>query len=182
MTHYMHDIILLLKPGATVSKEQIRQVMASIDPNLPVSLIQSLRDQVEGAFRQQRLIARLTGLFALLSVVLAAIGIYGVVAYNAGRRTAEIGVRMALGANRLNVIGLVLRGALSLIALGLLFGLLLAYGAAQLLGSQLYGTNPYDPAVMALAILALSASALLASFIPAIRASFLSPLEALRTE
>ncbi len=182
MTHYMHDVILLLKPGVTVSSEQIRQVVASIDPNLPVNLVQSLRDQVQGAFRQQRLIARLTELFALLSVLLAAIGIYGVTAYNAGRRTTEIGVRMALGANRLSVIGLVLRSALSLIALGLFFGLPLAYGAAQVLGNQLYGTNPYNPVVTAIAILALSTAALLASFIPAVRASLLSPLEALRTE
>jgi predicted permease len=181
-THYMHDVILLLKPGATVSTEQIRRVVASIDPNLPVNLVQSLRDQVEGAFRQQRLIARLTGLFALLSLLLAAIGIYGVIAYDAGRRTTEIGVRMALGANRLDVIGLVIRGAISLIVLGLVFGLPLAYGAAQVLGNQLYGTNPYDPGIAGVAILALSAAALIASFIPALRASLLSPLQALRTE
>ena len=182
LTHYMHDIILLLKPGATVSSEQIRQVMASIDPNLPVNVIRTLRDQIAGAFMQQRLIARLTSLFAILSVVLAAIGIYGVIAYNAGRRTMEIGVRMALGADRLHVVGLILRGALVLIFLGLLFGLPLAFGAGQLLGSQLYGMDPYDPAVVVLAILALSCSALIASFIPALRASLLSPLEALRTE
>lgn len=182
ITHYMHDVILLLKPGATVSSEQIRRVVASVDPNLPVNFVGSLRDQVDRAFTQQRLIARLTGLFALLSLVLAAIGIYGVTAYNAGRRTTEIGLRMALGANRLNVIGLVLRGALPLIALGLLFGLPLAYGAAQVLGNQLYGTNPYNPVVTAVAIVALSAAALIASFIPALRASLLSPLEALRTE
>lgn len=182
MTHYMHDVILLLKPGATVSTEQVRQVVASIDPNLPVNLVRTMRDQVDGAFRQQRLIARLTGLFALLSVLLAAIGIYGVTAYNAGRRTTEIGVRMALGANRLDVVGLILRVALSLVGFGLLFGLPLTYGAAQVLGNQLYGTNPYNPVVTAIAILALSASALIASFIPALRASLLSPLQALGTE
>ena len=122
LTHYMHDIILLLKPGATVSSEQVRQVMTAIDPNLPVNRVRSMRDQVAGAFRQQRLIARLTSLFAILSVVLAAVGIYGVIAYNAGQRTAEIGVRMALGADRVNVVGLVLRGAIGLIVLGLLLG------------------------------------------------------------
>jgi predicted permease len=182
LTHYMHDVILVLKPGAAVSREQIRQVMASIDPNLPVNSIRSLREQVAGAFRQQRLIARLTSLFAIVSVVLAAIGIYGVIAYNAGRRTTEIGVRMALGANRLDVIGLILRSASALIILGLLFGLPLTYGAARVLGNQLYGTNPYDPVVMALAIMALTSTALIASFIPALRASLLSPLKALRSE
>jgi predicted permease len=137
VTHYMHDVILLLKPGATISREQIRRAMASVDPNLPVISVRSLREQVEGAFRQQRLIARLTALFAILSVVLSAIGIYGVIAYNASRRTSEIGVRMALGANRLDVVGLILRGAGALILLGLLFGLPLSYGAAKLLGNQL---------------------------------------------
>lgn len=182
LTHYMHDVALLLKPGAKVSKEQIQRAVSSVDPNLPVDLVQSLRDQVAGSFRRQRLIARLTCLFAILSVILAAIGIYGVIAYNTGRRTTEIGVRMALGADRFNVVVLVLRGALILIAGGVLIGIPLSYGAARVLGSQLYGMNPYDPLVMALAILVLSVSALIASFIPALRASLLSPLEALRTE
>lgn len=182
VTHYMHDVILQLKPGVAVSDEQIRQVVASIDPNLPVNLIQTLRDQIEGGFLQQRLIAQLTGLFALLSVVLAAIGTYGVTAYNSGRRTTEIGVRMALGANRAHVIGLILHNAVVLIAISLVFGLPLTYGAAKLLGSQLYETDPYNPAVIVFAVLALSCSALVASFIPALRASLLSPVEALRTE
>jgi predicted permease len=182
LTHYMHDVILLLKPGATVSREQIRQAMASIDPNLPVSLVQNLSDQVASNFRQQRLIARLTSLFAILSVVLAAIGTYGVIAYDAGQRTSEIGVRMALGAGRLDVIALIVRGATALIVLGLLLGLPLTYGAARVLGNQLYGTSPYDPAVMAVAILTLTSSALIASLIPALRSSLLSPLRALRSE
>ncbi len=182
LTHYMHDIILLVKPGANVSSQHIRQVMASIDPNLPVSMVRSLRDQVESAFKQQRLIACLTSLFAILSVILAAIGIYGVIAYNAGRRTTEIGVRLALGADRLDVIGLVLRGAIGLIGFGLLFGLPITYGAAILLENQLYGTNPYDLTVTAAAILTLGLSALIASLIPALRASSLSPLKALRSE
>jgi ABC-type antimicrobial peptide transport system permease subunit len=131
--------------------------------------------------------ARLTGLFALLSVVLAAIGTYGVIAYNAGRRTTEIGVRMALGAKRLDVIGLdviglVLHGAVRLLVLGLLFGLPLTYGAAKMLGNQLYGTDPYNRVITVVAILVLSCSALIASFIPAVRASLLSPVGALRTE
>jgi predicted permease len=182
ITHYMHDVILVLKPGATISSEQIRHIIASIDPNLPVNLIRTMRDQVAGSFRQQRLIARLTSLFAVLSVVLAAIGIYGVIAYSVGRRTTEIGVRLALGADRLDVIGLVLRSAVGLIVFGLLFGLPLTYAASQVLGNQLYGTNPYDPVVIAIAVLALAGSALLASFIPAVRASSLSPVKALRSE
>lgn len=182
VTHYLHDIILHLKPGATVSDQQIRKLLASIDPNLPVNLVRSLRNQIQGAFPQQRLLARLTGLFALLSVVLAAMGTYGVIAYNAGRRTMEIGVRIALGASRRDVIGLLLHHATGLIALALLLGLPLTFGAAKLLGNQLYGTDAYNPVIILLAALTLSFSALIASFIPAVRASLLSPLDALRTE
>ena len=91
--------------------------MASVDPNLPIISIRTLREQVAGQFTQQRLIARLTSFFGVLSLVLASIGLYGVTAYNAGRRTNEIGVRMALGADRGHVVPLVLRGALALIRL-----------------------------------------------------------------
>jgi ABC-type antimicrobial peptide transport system permease subunit len=180
LTHYMHDVIIVSKPGATVSKEQVRQAMASTDPNLPLITTRSLREQVAGTFKQQRLLARLTSTFAFLSVALAAIGIYGVIAYNAGRRTTEIGVRMALGANRNNVVGLILRGAAALILVGLLCGLPLTYGAARVLGSQLYGTNPYDPLVLFVAIVTLTSAAMLAAFVPALRASLRSPIEALR--
>ena len=117
-THYLHDVILLLKPGAVISREKIKQAVAAIHPNLPVGSVRSLREQVADAFRQQRLIARLTSFFAILSVVLAAIGIYGVIAYDAGQRTSEVGVRMALGAGRIDVITLIIRGAAALILLG----------------------------------------------------------------
>ena len=133
-------------------------------------------------FSQQRLIARLTSLFGILSLVLASIGIYGVTAYSAGSRTNEIGVRMALGATRGHVVRLVLWSALPLIGGGLFFGLPLTLAAGRFLGSQLYGMNPYDPMVTLAAVLALGVSALVASLIPALRASFVSPFEALRAE
>ena len=91
--------------------------MAAVDPNLPVISIRPLSEQVTGVFRQQRLIARLTSLFGILSLLLACIGMYGVTAYNAGCRTTEIGVRMALGANRSDAVRLILQGAFGLIAL-----------------------------------------------------------------
>jgi ABC-type antimicrobial peptide transport system permease subunit len=133
-------------------------------------------------FGQQRLIARLTSLFGILSLVLASIGLYGVTAYNAGRRTNEIGLRMALGASRGNVVALVLRGAFGLIALGLLLGVPLSAVAGRFLGHQLYGLNPYNPAVIAVAVAALGCSALIASLVPAFRASSISPVQALRSE
>ncbi len=104
------------------------------------------------------------------------------IAYNAGRRVNEVGVRIALGATRGDVVRLVLRGAFGLILAGLSIGLPLTFVAGRLLGSQLYGMNPYSPAVTVAAIVTLGVSALLASIVPAIRASLISPLDALRTE
>jgi ABC-type antimicrobial peptide transport system permease subunit len=156
--------------------------VASADPNLPIISIQTLAEQVAGQFLQQRLIAQLTSFFGILSLVLASIGLYGVTAYNAGRRVGEIGVRMALGATRAQVAALVLRGAFALVAAGLVVGLPLALAAGRFLGSQLYGLNPYDPAVIVAAVLILGFSALVASLIPAVRASLISPAEALRAE
>ena len=156
--------------------------MASVDPNLPIISIHTLRDQVTGQFTSQRLIARLTSFFGILSLVLASIGLYGVTAYNAGSRTNEIGVRMALGANRSNVVALVLRGAFGLILIGLLTGLPLTFAAGRFLGNQLYGMDPYNPIVTLVAAATLALSALIASLIPALRASSISPMEALRAE
>ena len=181
-SHYLGDIVLLPHPRAHISDSQIRRVLATVDPNLPVIATRTLRDQVESNFRDQRLIARLTSFFGLLSLLLAAIGLYGLTAYNAAQRTSEIGVRMALGADRRQILQLVLRGALTLIAIGLAIGLPLSLAAGKFLGSQLYGSNPYNPAVIAISIAALALSALLAALLPALRASSISPLDALRTE
>jgi predicted permease len=179
---YLSDIVILTKPGVSLTSASIRQAMASVDPNLPLVSIRSLREQVAGQFTQQRLIARLTSFFGILSLVLASIGLYGVTAYNAGRRINEVGVRMALGANRGHVVWLVVRGAFVLIACGLLLGLPLAFAAGRLLASQLYGLNPYNPVVTLAAVVALGLSALVASFVPAVRASLISPMDALRTD
>jgi len=179
---FLHDIVIFAGPGPGLSTTRIRHAMASVDPNMPIISIRTLREQVAGQFSQQRLIARLTSFFGVLSLVLASIGLYGVTAYNAGLRVGEIGVRMALGADRGDIVTLVLRGALMLIVLGLLIGLPLTFAAGKVLGSQLYGMNPYNPVVTSVAVLALGLSAMLASLIPAFRASLISPLDALRVE
>ena len=181
-SHYFHDIIILLHPGAMISEEQVRLSMASIDPRLPVISMRSLREQVAANFSQQRLIARLTSLFGIVALVLASVGVYGITAFNAGSRTSEIGIRMALGAGRASILRLILSGGLVLISCGLLLGMPLTLAAGRFLGSQLYGINHYDPFVIAVAVLALGFSALLAALIPAIRASSISPLHALRAE
>lgn len=173
---------MVTRPGTSFPTAQVRQAMASIDPNLPIISIRTLKEQVAGRFNQQRLIARLTSFFGALALILASIGVYGVMAYNVSSRTNEIGVRMALGADRRHVVALVLRGALALISLGLLVGVPLALAAGRFLGSQLYGLDPYDPMIVASAILALASSALVAALIPAFRASSISPLQALRTD
>jgi ABC-type antimicrobial peptide transport system permease subunit len=181
-SHYLHDIVIVTKPGATISEVEVRNTIASVDPNLPVISVRALKEQVAGQFNQQRLIARLTSFFGLLSLVLASIGVYGVTAYNAGRRVNEIGVRMALGANRSDIVTLILRGAFILILYGLLVGLPATFAIGRFLGSQLYGTNPYNPELTLVAVTVLGLSALIASLIPALRASLISPSEALRAE
>ena len=179
---FLHDIVLVTRPGASLSLARVRQAVASVDPNLPVIAIRPLREQVASQLTQQRLIARLTSLFGSLSLVLASIGLYGVTAHNVGRRVSEIGVRMALGADRGHILRLVLRGAFGLILFGLFIGLPLTFAAGRLLGNQLYGVSPYDPGVILAAVLILGLSAMAASLIPALRASSISPLEALRYE
>ena len=181
-SHFLHDIVIVTAPGTSLSYPQVRQVMASVNPSLPIISIQALKDQVSGQFRQQRLIAGLTSFFGILSLVLASIGLYGVTAYNAARRTNEIGVRMALGATRLQAGALIVRGAFVLVAIGLAVGFPLALLTGRFLGSQLYGLSPYNPAVILAAVLTLGLSALVASLIPAFRTSSIAPAEALRIE
>ncbi len=179
---FLHDIVILARPGARLSAAALREAMTSVDPGLPIIAIQTVREKVDLQFTHQRLIARLTSFFGALSLILASIGLYGVIAYNVGRRVNEVGVRMALGATRGDVVRLVIRGAFGLIAAGLSIGLPLTLAAERLQGSQLYGMNPYSPPVTIGAIAVLGLSALLASIVPAIRASSISPLDALRTE
>jgi predicted permease len=159
-----------------------RRTLADINPDLTIESFRSLDYQVADNFNQERLITRLTGLFGLLALALASVGLYGITAYSVARRTSEIGLRMALGANRGDVVALVLRKALLLVALGLAIGVPVALLGGRLMASQLYGVRPYDPISLAAAVLLLSAFAALAGFIPARRAASIEPMNALRTE
>jgi hypothetical protein len=181
-SHVLRDIIIVTRPGAQVSVAVLQQAITSVDAALPLISIRPLTEQVARGFGQQRLIARLTSFFSVLSLALASIGLYGVTAYNAGRRTSEIGVRVALGATRGDVVRLVVRSALALVAIGLLVGLPLTFAAGRFLGTQLYGSSPDNPAAIVAAVLALAVSGLVAACIPALRASTVSPLTALRSE
>ena len=179
---FLHDIVILSVPGARVSDTQIRQTMASLDPNLAIISIRALKEKVATRLTQQQLIAHLTSLFGVLSLVLASIGLYGITNYNVGWRTGEIGVRMALGASRGQVVRLVLRGAFLLIALGLLLGIPLSLATGRVLTALLYGLNPYDPILLTIAIALLGLSALIATLAPALRATKVNPIVALRYE
>jgi predicted permease len=160
----------------------VRHTLANINPNLTVLDFKSLDYQVAGNFNQERLIARLTTLFGMLALVLASVGLYGITAYSVARRTSEIGLRMALGANRGNVVALVLRGASLQVGLGLAIGIPVALLGGHFMASQLYGVRTYDPLTMLGAVLVLSAFAGIAGFIPARRAASIEPMNALRME
>ena len=181
-SHFLRDIVIVTQPGASLPFEQVRQAIASVDPSLPIANVRTMSEQVSSQFTQQRLIARLTSFFGVLSLVLASIGLYGVTAYNAGRRTGEIAVRMALGARRGDVIRLVLRGAFVLILIGLGLGLPLTFAVGGLLRTQLYGMGPYNLGVTAVSVVVLGLATLVASAVPALRASGISPAGALRAE
>jgi predicted permease len=181
-SHFLRDIVILIQPGADLSSRRVRQAIASVDPSLPIANVRTMGEQVSSEFTQQRLIARLTSFFGVLSLVLASVGLYGVTAYNAGRRTGEIGVRIALGATRGEVIRLVLRGAFVLTLIGLGLGLPLTLVVGRFLRSQLYGMEPYNLGVIAVSVVVLGLAALVASLAPALRAGEISPARALRAE
>ena len=181
-SHFLHDIIVRTQPGVKLREEQVRRALAAVDPRLPVIRMQSLSDQVATSFAQQRLIAQLTSLFGALALILASIGLYGVTAYNAGSRTTEIGVRMALGADRGNAMALILGGALRQIVIGLALGVPLALASGRFIASELYGVNQYNPGIIAVSVAAIGISASVAALIPALRATLISPIQALRAE
>jgi len=181
-SHFMGDIELRVAGKPENLEPAVRRALADIDPNLTVLDIVSLSEQLDRNFNQDRLIARLTELFGLLALVLACVGLYGVTAYSVARRTSEIGIRMALGADRRNVLGLVLRGALIQLGLGLAIGIPVALAGGRLAANQLYGVKSHDPAILGLAVVVLAACALLAAFVPARRAASIDPMQALRTE
>ncbi len=161
---------------------QVRQELASIDPNLSIIEMRSFGEQVSRVFNQERLIARLTELFSLLALLLASIGLYGVTAYNIARRTSEIGIRMALGANRGDVVSMVLRGAFGQIGLGLIVGVPLVIMAGRLMASKLYGVRAFNPLILGAAVVVLALCAFVAGLVPARRAASIEPVDALRTQ
>jgi predicted permease len=179
---FIHAMLLNFNAPQQNVEGIIRRTLAGIDPNLTVVNLQSFDAQVAGNFNEDRLIARLTSLFGILALILASVGLYGVMSYFVARRTSEIGVRMALGATRSSVLAMVLRGALWQILIGLGLGIPTALFAGHLMASQLYGIGGYDPLALVGATLVLGLCATTAGFIPARRAAVIEPMQALRTE
>ena len=182
MSLFINSITLNFSTPPQNVDSLVRRNLADIDPNLTIIDLHSLDQQVADNFTQERLIARLTTLFGLLALVLAAVGLYGITSYAVARRTSEIGLRMALGADRSNVVNMVMRGAFIQVGLGLVIGIPIALIGARAMADQLYGVRGWDPMSMGIAIAVLSAAAALAGFIPARRAASIEPMEALRIE
>jgi ABC-type antimicrobial peptide transport system permease subunit len=160
----------------------IRRELRDMDPNVPVLRVRMIEEYLNNALGSERLIAFLSGFFGILALGLAAVGLYGVVAYAVTQRTREIGIRMALGAQRRDVVRMVVRESLVPVFLGLVVGLIAALILVRLIASLLYGVAPSDPGSILLALGAMLAVALLASTIPARRAADVPPMTALRYE
>ena len=160
----------------------VGDTLASINPNLTIVKFQTFQQQIDDRFIQERLIARLTSLFGLLALLLAAIGLYGVTAHTVVRRTTEIGIRMALGAARARVIGTVVRGAMLQAVTGLAIGVPLAIFCVRYVKSQLYEITTVSVPLIAIAIAVLVSAAAIAGFIPALRAAAIDPVRALRAD
>jgi len=181
-SHFIGGIILVTNLSPGVLEAQLTRMLADIDPNLTINSIRTMQQQIDLRFDQERAVASLAALFGIVALILAAVGLYGVTAYTVAQRTNEIGIRMALGADRPNVIQLVLRGAFKRVLIGLLLGLPLAVGAGRLISAQLYGVTSWDPLALAVAAGALAICSFFAAIIPANRAASISPMNALRSE
>jgi predicted permease len=168
--------------GLDTPATQLRRELAGVDRRVGIIGMVQLQDQIDASLLAEALIANLSSLFGLLALLLSAVGLYGVVAYTSSQRTAEIGVRMALGADRRSVLWLVLRQVIVLVLSGLLLGGPVAFVASRLIRTQLYGLTPHDPLAIVFAAVVLCAVALVAGGIPARRASRIDPIAALRAE
>jgi predicted permease len=174
------EVRTAVAPSQLVST--VRQVLAEADPALPVYDIVPLEERLERGLTNDKLVANLTTAFGTIALVLAALGLYGTISYGVARRVTELGVRMALGANRSNVLWLVIGEALTLVAIGAAVGIPLAFAAGRSIGSMLHGVRPLDPMAYAAGAVALVVVASLAAFVPAHRASRIDPMVALRAE
>jgi putative ABC transport system permease protein len=184
--HLHHALVLrtasgLFKEGTSLA-ETVKKSVAEIDPDEPVTNVMSMENVLAESIGDWRFFMRILGIFAGVAVILAVVGIYGVMSYSVNERTHEIGVRVALGAQQRDVLGLVTKLGLKLTCIGVGIGMLLAFGLTRLMASLLFGVKPSDPATYAAVALGLAGVAMLACFIPARRAIKVDPMVALRYE
>jgi predicted permease len=182
LSHFIQGIVLVTDAPPGELEPLLRRTLADADPNLTITSIRTMQQQIELSFDRERAVASLAELFGIVALVLAAVGVYGVTAYMVAQQTNEIGIRMALGADRGEVIHLVLRRAFQRVAAGLIVGLPLAVAAGRFIAAQLFGVSFWDPVALTVAAGSLAACAFFAAIIPAGRAAAMSPMSALRTE
>src|SRR3989454_915011 len=181
-SHFIGGIMLVTNAPPGAIEPLVTRTLSEVDPNLTITSVRTMQQQVELSFNQERAVASLAGLFGIVALLLAAVGLYGVTAYTVAQRTNEIGIRMALGADRAKVVRLVLRGAFTRVLVGLILGLPLAIGAGRLISAELYGVSSWDPLALTVAAVALAICSFFAAIIPANRAASISPMNALRIE
>jgi putative ABC transport system permease protein len=181
-SHFLYNIVIWAPGNPPAMEQKVRKALASVDPTLVVDSVDSYSKVVHSDFQQQNMIATLTTLFGVLGLTLAAVGLYGVMSYTVEQRTNEIGLRMALGADRGHVVGMVLRGAFWQVGIGLGLGIPLAVLAGKLMKDQLFGVKPWDFAMLAAATILLALAALVSSVVPARRAAGVEPMVALRND
>jgi predicted permease len=180
--NYAGDLEVRTAGDPTAMADAVRRTVQEVDSDLPIIGVATLKAEVSRSLNQERLIADLSSVFGLLALVLACVGLYGLMSYGVARRTNEIGVRMALGARAGDVLWMVLRESIILIGAGVAIGIPLALALARLIANQLFGLKPYDPLTLMGAATAMAAVAGLAAYLPARRATKVDPMVALRYE
>jgi predicted permease len=183
VSHLEMDAVEIQTAGAVPGLEaQVRRALMQINPNLTMLNFETFQGQVQDQFQQTELMVKMTSVFGLLALVLAAIGLYGVTSYSVAQRTSEIGIRMALGADRAGIVQMVLRSAFLQAGIGLAIGIPGAVIAGHFMASQLYGVRPWDPVVLVTTAVVLAVAAFVAAVLPARRAAGVEPMQALRVE
>jgi predicted permease len=169
------------RDSASIASE-LRRALAQVDGNIPMRRVSTLSELVDSSMARERMVSRLSSFFSLLALLLASIGLYGVMSYNVVRRSNEIGIRMALGAKRSEVLWMVLRETVALLALGIVIGVPVTFAATRFVASQLFGLTPFDPVTVTMAVLSIAVVTIVAGYLPARRATKVDPLVALRYE